>query len=153
MDTNHFFCKIEKISQEESGTDAKDNNKTNSLTNFKINILRYNESDSKVFNKKMKSFNLNFHHKFDSKLDEIKSEQAAQTRIQTKNISKFNGDSIKNNNFLKEQVNKNIDIDKVKTIKYIESSNVSSDSFDNSNKKFQEINQNKRIDSLSLKLI
>ena len=150
MDTNHFFCKIEKISQEESGTDAKDKNKTNSLTNFKINILRYNESDTKVFNKKMKSFNLNFHHKFDSKLDEIKSEQAAQTRIQTKNISKFNDDSIKNNNFLKEQVNKNIDIDKVKTIKYIESSNVSSDSFDNSNKKFQEINQDKRIDSLSL---
>ena len=150
MDTNHFFCKIEKISQEESGTDAKDNNKTNSLSNFKINILRYNESDTKIFNKKMKSFNLNFHHKLDNKLTEIKSEYAARERIQSKSLSKFGNESIKKNNYLKEQINKNVDIDKMKTLKYVESSNVSSDSFDNSNKKFQEINQNKRIDSLSL---
>ena len=148
MDTNHFFCKIEKISQEES---AKNNNKTTiSPTNFKINILRYNESDTKVFNKKMKSFNLNYRQKFDSKLSEIKSEHAIQKRIKTQNFSKSNNDSIKKNNFLKDQINKNKDIDKLKIINYVESSNVSSDSFDNSNKKFQEINQNKRIDSLSL---
>lgn len=98
----------------------------------------------------MKSFNLNFHHKLDNKLTEIKSEYAARERIQSKSLSKFGNESIKKNNYLKEQINKNVDIDKMKTLKYVESSNVSSDSFDNSNKKFQEINQNKRIDSLSL---
>ena len=98
----------------------------------------------------MKSFNLNYRQKFDSKLSEIKSEHAIQKRIKTQNFSKCNNDSIKKNNFLKDQINKNKDIDKLKIINYVESSNVSSDSFDNSNKKFQEINQNKRIDSLSL---
>ena len=149
MDTNHFFCKIVKISQEDSGTEAKDNNKTNSLNNFKFNIFKYNESDTKVFNKKMKSFNLKFHYNLDNQLTEIKSENEIQKRIQTKNSLNFNNDSIKNNNFLKEQINKNkdIDIDKNNTLKNEESSKVFSDSFDNSNK---EINQNKRIDSLSL---
>ena len=149
MDTNHFFCKIVKISQEESVTEEKDNNKTKYLNNFKFNIFKYNESDTKVFNKKMKSFNLKFHYNLDNILTEIKSENEIKKRIQTKNSIHFNNDSIKKNNFLKEQINNNkdIDIDKNKTIKNEESSKVLSDSFDNSNK---EINQNKRLDSLSL---
>jgi hypothetical protein len=148
MDTNHFFCKIVKISQEESGTEAKDNNKIdNSFNNFKMNILRYNESDTKVFNQKMKSFHLNFHHKIEHKLSEIKSENAIQKRIQTKSSTQFNNDSMKKNNYLKEEINKDIDLDKIKSIKNEESSNVSNDSFENSNK---EMNKNKRIDSLSL---
>jgi hypothetical protein len=125
MDTNHFFCKIVKISQEESGTEAKDNNKIdNSFNNFKMNILRYNESDTKVFNQKMKSFHLNFHHKIEHKLSEIKSENAIQKRIQTKSSTQFNNDSMKKNNYLKEEINKDIDLDKIKSIKNEESSNV-----------------------------
>ena len=150
MDTNNFFCKIEKASQEENSIDAKDtnyNNKTiNSFKQFKINIIG-NEPHSKPLKKKMYSLNFNIQNNFDSKSKGNKSEQNRNNK--KNNLFNDNKEILKNNYFenaMNLSFNKNIS-------KYLNKSNSSNDSFDYSNIKIKEINtlnKGKRVDTMQL---
>ena len=136
MDTNHFFCKIERASQ-------SDKNTKETFANLKISLIQ-NKSKLKPIRESVFSLNYNVKNLLDIKINENKSECVAK---KDKIISILhNNNKVKKNNFLKNISNH---FKKNEENKYKDSPSISNESFDCSNKPINNINQ-KRLDSLDL---
>lgn len=142
MDTNHFFCQIEKVSQIERNKNINGNKL--------INPFDYSEKSKKPFQKRL-SFNSNIKNHMDKKFKDNKSEAYAKKDDDNKQIfSKFKGNNIiiQRNNYFKTSMN-NV-FKKAEAVKSINSSSVSNESLDFSNKPINNINVEKRLDSIDV---
>ena len=128
MDTNHFFCSIEKASNEASTKNADVND---IFQDLKMSLVR-NDPKIKAIQKSVISYNYNVKNQLDIKINE------------NSNKSAYN---VKKNNFFK---NINSSFTKKEENKYVDSSNIYSESFDNSNKPINNTNREKRIDSMEI---
>ena len=138
MDTNHFFCQIEKASQ----TDANNNDNIDKG----INKNGYKEKNKKIFRKRL-SFNSNIQNLINNKLKDNKSEGYSKKNFVQ--FSKFKDkDLIKKNNFfrnsMKEVFKKN------EVAKSMNSSNKYNESLDFSNKPMNNLNREKPLDSIDI---
>ena len=147
MDTNHFFCQIAKESNIESSKKIKTKifNPFESLRiNFETNIMNNNSVKKEVF-----SLNYNVPNPVISKKFGNKSEFNAKKSLQNKSIfSKFKDNIIKKNNYFPKTLSGACQTNEI--IKYINSSNHSNESLDFSNKPINNMNTEKRLDSIDI---
>ena len=92
MDTNHFFCKIERSSQAENNNSLKE-----IFNNLKKNLA---QNDPKLIPNRKSIFSLNYNVKnqLDIKISENKSESKEK---EEQNISKLKNNQVKKNNYFK----------------------------------------------------
>ena len=155
MDTNHFFCKIVRTSNESNSNDGKLNHKIiNSFKNLKINLVGY-EPKFKFLKKQIYSLNLNTHSPLNSKMNENINDSQEKNELgknKTLNFSKFKANNQLNKNIILKSSKKKLNGKKeIKT--YIDSSNLSINSIDNSIikiKQTKEINKEKELGSIDL---
>ena len=157
MDTNHFFCKIENASNEENsyGTNIKSNRIFNPFKNIKVSIME-NVVNKKPLKKQVYSVNLDIDAESDIISNGNKSDNNANNKLKNNQIKTFSrfkesNTQIKKNNYVKSTVNSSIK--KKEIIKYMNKSNISDESNDFSNIKIKEIeniNKEKRLDSIEL---
>ena len=118
------------------------------FNNLKINLVRNDHKKQSIRNSVI-SYNYNVNNQLDFNINENKSEYNAKYGLEKNQIdSKItDNNQIKINNFFN---NINSTFNKKEENKYVESSEISSESFDYSNKPVNNIIQGKRMDSLVL---
>ena len=146
MDTNKFFCQIYKESHNEK------------IINFRKiidpfeKIKKYfgiNDNKENSVKKSVLSVNYDVYNPFKKKENESKSEYNAKKKIDKKtNFSKVKESQILKNNFFKSSINE--PFQKNEIINYVNSSNVSNENLDFSNKPINNINIEKRLDSIDI---
>ena len=146
MDTNKFFCQIDKESHKDSNKEINFKKIINPFEKLKINF-GINDNNENSLEKPRLSLNYNLHNNpFEN---EKKSENNTKKKFdKNTNFSKFKNTQIQINNYFKSSINK--PFQKKEIIKYMNSSKVSNESLDFSNKPINNINIEKRLDSIDI---
>jgi hypothetical protein len=157
MDTNHFFCTIDNTRKNGHNSDSNVSHKIfNPLNDLKISIIESDKINKKL-KKQVYSLNLNIEGTEEIKSNGNKTDVGIHNAIDKNRINAFSifkENKIKRNNYIRGSANSaSSDVNKNEIIKYMNKSNISNESYDFSNIKIKEldnINKEKRLDSIEL---